>query len=226
MDSTNTNAEVNEALRTWMTLAESETQQQAAIGAHRRLYGLIESGAIPDWKKYNLTPGAFFGWGLMHVPERKHDGKNAALAVKVADMTKATSSLAAHTAHYRELNDKIAERPSSPPPVLRCPKCRRRMDDESHFKTHRCMPWNETPKPERDEIVRTNRTILQPTPTVVVVEERKAFTNGAEQYGTCVEDLGKIHARLVQGPQEREIRALTNNARRLLDLIDAAATGL
>lgn len=216
--------EVNEALKTWKALAETETQTQAAINAYRILYGLIESGHSPDWKMYGLTPGAFFGWGLQHVPERKFDGKNQALSVKLADMGDAGKSLAAHTEKYRKLNDSIVARPSSPPPRLRCPKCRSygHVDLEAHIKI--CRPWNTSTTAERKSIEASNEAIRNPPviPPVITVSHQ----NPQAQYGECVNSLGLIQARLVQAPPAHEIRALTSRARRLLDDIETVSASL
>lgn len=216
-------ADANNALRTWMTLAETEGQMASAIGAYRTLFKMIEGGFSPDWKLFNLTPGAFFGWGLQHVPERKNDGKNPVLSIKLADMTAASNSLAEHTAKYRALNESIASRPSSPPPRLRCPKCRMTgmVDFEAHVK--RCRPWNTSTKEEQAGIEKSNASLLAPVHTPIRTSSNQ---HPQVQYGEAVLQLGLVQSRLVQAPPSQEIRALTSRARRLLDDIEAASAGL
>lgn len=229
--------ESDNALRIWMTLVEQDDKSHAAIGAYRTLARLIESGKAPNWGNFNLTPSAFYGWGLLHVPERK----KVDLAFALANMDEAGKGLKQRVESYKTHNDKLANgsRVSVPPAAplseqkLRCPKCTILMSGDLEPHVSNCRPWNVIKVSDREEILKRNRDILtarklaltppQESPQPVITTP---FRNPQDQYGSCVNELGNVHARLVQAPASHEIRGLTSRARRLLDLIDSAAIGI
>jgi len=208
-------------LKLWMIAVDSG-DMVIAVDTYRALFRLIESGIEPDWKAVGIGPSGFYGWGLQHVPERKHVA-NEKLAMMVNDMSKKTGALAESNSRYAIHNDGASKRLQSyPPPAKpRCPKCRMSgfLDFEEHVR--RCHPWNTSTLGEIAAIEKSNALLSAPPKPI-----HKAFTNAAEQYGHCVNELGKVHARLVQAPSAREIQALVEKGKALLALIEAASTGL
>lgn len=190
---------------------------ELAIGTHRVLFSMIEEGKPPDWSQSGTTTkNSFYGWGLLNVPERKI---NMSLSKALKNMGEVGKSLDESTARYAAHNDRMSRRKSVPPKFPRCPRCAFIIHDDFDGHVKRCKPWNTLTTKEKQDIEAENARILNPT-------QKDSFSNPAHQYGTCVEELGVIQARLVSAPPLRDVQALTKRAARLLELINEAATGL
>jgi len=107
--------------------------------------------------------------------------------------------------------------------VKRCPKCGRPASlFAGGIEKHWCHPWNSLTTSEVAEIVKTNAELDKAPET----PKEPTFSSAAEVYGHYVNELGRVHARLVRAPSGREIQALIHEARGILTILDRASTGL